>query len=49
MVNDNDSVQLAEYCFNVRDTLKTSIQGKRVGDLDESVRMVLGGLERCVD
>ena len=45
-IDDNDSEQLAEYCFNVCDMLKTTIQGKSVDDLDESVRVALWGLER---
>ena len=48
MVDDQDSVQLSEYCFNVCEVLKTVIQGKNTDDLDEPVRMALGEMERCV-
>jgi len=51
MIDDKDSVQLSEYCFNVCGVVKTAIQGKNAGDLNESVRMALalGHLGRCVD
>lgn len=48
-VDDEDSVQLSEYCFNVCAALQIAVQGKNVDDLNESVRAALGGLERCVD
>ena len=48
MIDNEDSVQLSEYCFNVREVLKTVIQGSDVGGFDESVRMGLGDLERYV-
>ena len=49
MVDDKDSVQLSEYCFNVCEMLEMAIQGNNAGDLDESVRKALDDLERCVD
>jgi len=47
MIDDKDSVQLSEYCFNVCEVLKTAIQ-ERDG-LDESVSVALGDLERWVN
>jgi len=50
MIDDEDSVQLAGYCFNVCEVLGTATQGKdNTDDLHESVRTGLGRLERCVD
>jgi len=49
MIDDKDSVQLSEYCFNVCDVLKTVVQGWDVESLNESVRSALKDLERCVD
>ena len=49
MIDNKDYLELSEYCFNVCEVLKTSIQGKSVDDLDESVREALQNLERCVD
>jgi len=49
MVDDKDSVQLSEYCFNVCEVLKTTIQGRDADSLNESVRAALEDLERCVD
>ena len=49
MVDDKDSVQLSEYCFNVCEVLKTTIQGRNADSLDVSVRVALEDLERCVD
>jgi hypothetical protein len=48
MVHDKDSVQLAEYCFDVCEALKTATQGKNADDLGESVRTALEDSERCV-
>ena len=48
MIDDEDSMQLSEYCFNVCATLENAIQGKNVGDLNKYVRMALEDLERCV-
>jgi len=49
LIDDKDSVQLSEYCFDVCDVLKTAIQGRDVDGLDESVRTALEDLERCVN
>ena len=49
MIDNEDSVQLSEYCFNVCAVLESAIQGKDVGNLNKYVRMALGDLERCVD
>jgi len=49
MINDEDSMRLAEYCFNACEILETIIQGNDTDDLNESVRTGLGGLERCVN
>ena len=46
MVDDKDSVQLSEYCFNVCEVLKTAVQGRDADSLDESVRAALEDLER---
>ena len=49
MIDDEDSVQLSEYCFNVCEVLKTAVHGKDADNLDKSVRAALEDLERCVD
>lgn len=49
MIDNRDSVELSDYCFNVCEVLKTAIQGKSVDNLDEPVRKALEDLERCVD
>ena len=49
MIDDQDSVQLSEYCFNVCEVLKTAIQATNADSLDESVRVALEDLGRCVD
>ena len=46
MIDDKDSVQLSEYCFNVCEVLKTAVQGRNADSLDESVRVALEDLER---
>ena len=43
---NKDSVQLSEYCFNICKALETTIQGRGVNDLEESVRMGLEELQR---
>jgi len=48
MINNEDSVLLSEYCFNVCQTLNATIQGKHADDLNESVRAALEDLGRCV-
>lgn len=49
MINDADSVRLSEYCFVACQTLKNAIQGKGDGDLNESEKMAIGDLGRCVE
>ena len=49
MIDDKESVQLSEYCFNVCEVLKGAVQGKNADGLNESVRGALEDLERCVD
>lgn len=49
MINNEDSVQLSEYCFNMCETLETAIQGKKADDLGESVKVALKDLERYAD
>ena len=46
MINNKDSVQLSESCFNVCEVLDTAIQGKNAGSLNESVRTALEDSER---
>ena len=48
MVDDEDAVQLSEYCFNVCEALKATVHGRNAESLDESVRTALDDLERCV-
>jgi len=48
MINNEDSVLLSEYCFNVCQTLETTIQGMGADDLNESVRTGLEDMGRCV-
>ena len=49
MADDKDSVQLSEYCFNVCEVLKATVQGRDADSLDESARVALKDLETCVD
>ena len=49
MIDDKDSVQLSEYCFNVCEVLKGVVRGRSADSLNESVRVALGDLEKCVD
>ena len=49
MIDDKDSMQLSEYCFNVCEVLKDAVQGRDADSLDESVREALQDLERCAD
>ena len=49
LIDNKDSVQLSEYCFNVCETVKTAIRGKGTGDISKSARIALKELERCVD
>ena len=47
MAADKDSVQICDYCFNVCETLNTTVQGENADDLNESVRVKLEDLGRC--
>ena len=49
MIDDDDPAQLTGYCSNVCEVLKTVVQGKGADGLDESVRVALEALGRCVD
>ena len=49
MIDDKDSMQLSEYCFNVCEVLKTVVQGRSADSLNESMRAALEDLERYVD
>ena len=42
-------MQLYQYCTNVREVLKTAVQGRRGDSLDESVKVALEDLGRCAD
>ena len=48
MIDDRYVVHLSEYCFNVCETLKNTIQGRNRSDLNELEKMTLEDLERCV-
>ena len=49
MSDDKDSAQLSEYCSSVCEALKTAIREKNVDGLNESARVALEDLERCLD
>ena len=49
MIDNSDSVQLAEYCFNMCEALEPATEGGNVEDLNESARGALEDLDRCVD
>lgn len=49
MIDNSDSVQLSEYCFNMCEALEPAIEGRNADDLNESVRRAFEDLERCVD
>ena len=49
MVDDKDSVQLFEYCLSVRETLRSAIQGKNLGDPKESEKVAMDDLDRYAD
>ena len=49
MIDNEDSVKLSEYCFNMCKVLMTVIQGKNADDHKESVGIALKDLERCGD
>ena len=44
MIDNKDSVQLSEHCFNVCAALETAIRGE---NLDESRKVALKDLEMC--
>lgn len=46
LIDNKDSIQLSEYCFNVCVALETPIRGKNADDLNESVRVALEDPER---
>ena len=46
MIDNKDSVQISESCFNVCEVLDVAIQGKNAGGLNESVRTALEDSER---
>ena len=46
MIDDEDSVQMSGYCFNLCEVLKTVTQGNNPDDLNESVKTGLGDLQR---
>jgi len=46
MIDNKDSVQLSESCFNVCEVLDVAIQGKSAGSLNGSVRTALEDSER---
>ena len=46
MINDEDSMELSEYCFHVCETLNATIPGKCVNDVNESTRVALEDLGR---
>jgi len=49
MIDNEDSVQLSEYCFSMCETLKMVVQGANAGDLDDSATVAIKDLERCAD
>lgn len=49
MSEGKNTVQLFEYCFSVRETLRGAIQGDDPGDLNESEKVAMKDLEVYVD
>ena len=49
MIDNKESVRLAEYSFSVCEKLDAAIQGKKGEALDGPVRMALEDSKRCVD
>jgi len=49
MVDNEDYVQVSEYCFDTCVALEPVIQGKSADYSNESLRMALEDLERCVN
>lgn len=48
MIANDDSAQLADYCFDIYHALKDTIQ-VNADDLGESARTALNSLERCAN
>jgi len=48
MADNKDAVRLAEYCFNVCEVVKTTVEGRDVDDFNGSVKMALEDLGRYV-
>ena len=48
MIDNEDSGQLSENCFNSCLVLEAAIRGENVGDIRGPVRTVLEDLDRCV-
>lgn len=46
MIENKESVQLSEQCFNVCEILMDAIQGKDAGDLNDSETMAMKDLDR---
>ena len=46
MINDKDSIQLAEFCFDACEVVNTAAQRKNTGDLNGSIRTGLENSER---
>ena len=44
-----ETIQLSEYCFDVCEALKATIQEGNMDDLGEFARTALEDVERCVD
>ena len=49
MIDNEDAVQLSEYCFATCETLKTAISGKNADELSEFVMTALEDLKRYLD
>lgn len=49
MTDDEYVMELSEYCFNACEVLKDMLQGTNLVDLDESERVAMQNLGRCVD
>ena len=48
MIDDKESVRLAECSFDVCEVLDTAIGGRDAEDLDEPVRTAVEDSKRCV-
>lgn len=49
MSDDEDSIQLSEYCFGVCEVLEMATQGESADDPDGFVWTALEDVETCVD